>query len=227
MKYKAIIIGASGAVGSNVLNGLLQSELCESVISLNRRNLDLNKLKWNTSKFRQEIVDFNNLANNQNLFQGIDSAFCTLGVGEPSKVSKEEFWKVDVEYATSFARLCAESGVKYFSLLSAVDANHDSKMYYLKAKGILQERIINIGFKGVFLFQPSLLVTDKDRYGILQKITQITFPIFTPLLPAKYHQIHVRDLGLAMCNRTETALNNKEVSIVEFLTYKDFLKNLK
>ncbi len=224
MKYKAIVIGGSGAVGSNVLNQLFNSESCESVIFLGRKNLDLTKFSGNTSKCKQEIVDFDNLAANQSLFQGIDTAFCTLGVGQPSKVSKEEFWKIDVEYASSFSKLCAESSVRYFSLLSAVDANPDSKVHYLKAKGILQERIIHSGFKGVYLFQPSLLVTNEDRYGIVQKLTQLTFPLISPLLPARYHQIHVKDLGYAMCNRSEIALTNKEVGVVEFLTYKDFLK---
>ena len=146
------MIGSSGAVGSNVLEGLFKSESCESVISLGRKILDLSKFAGNTNKCNQEIVNFDDLAANWSLFSGVDVAFCTLGVGQPSKVSREEFWKVDVEYAGNFAKLCADAGVKYFTLLSAVDANHDSTMYYLKAKGIIQERIINSGFKGVFLF---------------------------------------------------------------------------
>lgn len=227
MKYKTIIIGGSGAVGSNVLNSLLKSDSCESVISLGRKDLDLSKFPNAGTKCKQAIVNFENLAANKDIFQGIDIAFCTLGVGQPSKVSKEEFWKVDVEYTSSFVKLCAESGVKYFSLLSAVDANPDSKMYYLKAKGIIQERIINAGFKGCFLFQPSLLVTDESRYGIVQKITQITFPILSPILPKRYHQIHVKDLGQAMVNRTELSLLNKEIGVTEFLTYKDFVALLK
>lgn len=224
MKYRAIIIGGSGAVGSNVLNGLFNSSSCESVISLGRRALDLSKFTGDTKKCRQEIVNFDNLADNWNLFAGVDVAFCTLGVGQPSKVSREEFWKVDVEYAGNFAKLCAEAGVRYFTLLSAVDANLDSKIYYLKAKGIIQERIINSTFKGSFLFQPSLLVTDEARYGILQQFTQLTFPLISPFLPSRYHEVHVRDLGQAMCNRTESALLHKEISVGEILTYKDFMK---
>jgi uncharacterized protein YbjT (DUF2867 family) len=227
MKYKAVIIGGSGAVGSNILNRLFSSESCESVISLGRKSLDLSKYIGNTNKCIQQTVDFENISANKELLSGIDAAFCTLGVGQPSKVSKEEFWKVDVEYASSFASLCAEAGVRYFSLLSAVDANPDSQVHYLKAKGIVQERIIHAGFKGVYIFQPSLLVTDEDRYGFGQKITQITFPFISPFLPSRYHQIHVRDLGNAMSNRTETAISNKEVGVVEILTYKDFLKHNK
>ena len=224
MKYKAIIIGSSGAVGSNVLEGLFKSESCESVISLGRKILDLSKFAGNTNKCNQEIVNFDDLAANWSLFSGVDVAFCTLGVGQPSKVSREEFWKVDVEYAGNFAKLCADAGVKYFTLLSAVDANHDSTMYYLKAKGIIQERIINSGFKGVFLFQPSLLVTDEARYGFVQQFTQFAFPLVSPFLPSRYHQIHVNELGQSMVNRSELALSNKEVGVIEFLTYENFKK---
>ncbi len=227
MKFKAVIIGGSGAVGSNVLNALFQSESCQSVISLGRKEIDTSKFTGNFSKCKQSIVNFDNLAANQDLFQGIDVAFCTLGVGQPSKVSKEEFWKVDVEYASSFAKLCAQSGVKYFNLLSSADANPDSKVHYLKAKGILQDRIINLGFKGTFLFQPSLLVTDEPRYGILQNLTQLTFPLISNFLPNRYHEIHVKDLGKAMFKRSEMALINKEVAVIEFLTYIDFVTLLK
>ena len=42
--------------------------------------------------------------------------------------------------------------------------------YITSKKGILQERIMHAGFKGVYVFQPSLLVTDEDRYGFGQKL---------------------------------------------------------
>ena len=72
MKFKAVIIGGSGAVGSNVLNALFQSESCQSVISLGRKEIDTSKFTGNFSKCKQSIVNFDNLAANQDLFQGIE-----------------------------------------------------------------------------------------------------------------------------------------------------------
>ncbi|HMW05095.1 MAG TPA: hypothetical protein PK079_23285 [Leptospiraceae bacterium] len=226
MKYRAAILGASGAVGSSLLTHLLDSSNCETILSLGRRSIDLEKLSPNFSKCKQEIIDFENFTIPSDLLSGIDSAYCTLGIGQPSKVSKEEFWKIDVEYVSRYAKLCADAGVRYFSLLSAVDANSDSNVYYLKAKGVLQERVIHSGFKGVYIYQPSLLATDQARYGFFDSLVQFTFPLIAPILPSRYHQIHVKSLGKAMCTRAEKAITSKEVGVTEFLTYNDFLKHL-
>lgn len=226
MKYKAVILGASGAVGSNLLANLLESSSCESVLSLGRRNIDLEKLSPNFSKCKQEIIDFNNFKISNEMLSGFDAAFCTLGIGQPSKVSREEFWKIDVEQVSRYAKECASAGIKYFSLLSAVDANSESNVFYLKAKGTIQEMVIHAGFKGVYIFQPSLLATDTARYGFTDKLAQFAFPIIAPILPSRYHHIHVKTLGKAMCNRTEKAISSKEVGVSEFLTYEDFLKNI-
>ena len=44
------------------------------------------------------------------------AAFSTMGIGQPRKVAKQEFWKVDVEQNTAFARACKIAGVRHFSL---------------------------------------------------------------------------------------------------------------
>lgn len=68
-------------------------------------------------------------------------AFCTLGVGQPSKVSKEELHRVDVEYSSAFAQACRQAGVEHISLLTAVNTSADSSLYYSRVKAEVPGRL--------------------------------------------------------------------------------------
>lgn len=129
---------------------------------------------------------------------GCEAAFCTMGIGQPRKVSRDEFWKVDVEYASAFARACKTAGVRHLSLLSSVGANRGSPLYYLRVKGEVEERYRSLEFQRVSLFRPSLLVTANLRYGFRDWLNQNLFPRVSGLLPSRFHEIRVEDLARAM-----------------------------
>ena len=141
-----------------------------------------------------------------------------MGIGQPRKVSKEQFWKVDVEYAVAFARACKIAGASHFSLLSSVGANANSRSNYLHVKGVVEERVSELGFERVSLFRPSLLVTKQIRYGLQDRVTQALFPIAARFLADRYHPIPVEELGRAMRLNAERAGQ----SGVEALTYREF-----
>jgi uncharacterized protein YbjT (DUF2867 family) len=145
-------------------------------------------------------------------------AFCTMGIGQPANASKAQFWKVDVEYAVSFARACKIAGVKHFSLLSALGANVNSHFHYWHVKGVAEERISALGFKRVSLFRPSLLVTRHPRYGWKDRLTQTLFPLVSPFLSPRFRQIEVEKLGRAM----RISAEQRESPGVEHLEYPQF-----
>jgi uncharacterized protein YbjT (DUF2867 family) len=144
-----------------------------------------------------------------------------MGIGQPRKVAKREFWKVDVEQTTSFARACKIAGVQHFSLLSSVGADPNSRTNYLHVKGVAEERIQQMGFTRTSFFRPSLLVTKQIRYGLQDRITQALVPLFSRLFHPRFHEIKVEDLGRAMRINAERHGNG-----VEDLTYPEFRKLL-
>jgi uncharacterized protein YbjT (DUF2867 family) len=148
-----------------------------------------------------------------------DAAFCTMGVGQPRKVGRKEFWKVDVEYASAFARACKIAGVRHFTLLSSVGANANSSNNYLHVKGVVEERIQQLRFERASFFRPSLLLTKKIRYGVQDFLTQAIYPAISWALAPRFHQIRVTDLGRAMRLNAERPAE----SPVEALTYPEFL----
>ena len=139
--------------------------------------------------------------------QGHTTAICTLGVGEPSKMSKEEFLKIDKTAVLDFARECKKAGIKHFELLASVSINPTSSSFYLRAKGELVEELKALNFERLSIFQPSMILTPTNRYGIAQAITLKVWPLLKPLFMGnlrKYRGISVNVLGQAMAKNIFT-----------------------
>jgi uncharacterized protein YbjT (DUF2867 family) len=217
MSYRAVIVGATGAVGSALVGELLCSSACREAIAVTRRPFDAFP---GAAKLRVHIVDFERLERaTTEISKSCEAAFCTMGIGQPRKVAFDEFWRVDVEYAGAFARGAAAAGVRHISLLSSVGADAASLNPYLRAKGTAERVVEQAGIARTSFFRPSLLVTRKARYGVQDRVTQAVFPIVSPLLPQRYHQVRVEDLARAMRINAEQPGR----SGVEVLEYPQFV----
>lgn len=126
------------------------------------------------------------------------AAFCTMGIGQPRKVPRAEFQRVDVDYAAAFARGARSAGAARIALLSAVGADPRSRNWYLAGKGGAEQAVAAAGIAHTSVFRPSLLVTRRIRYGVQDWLARTFVPLAAPLLPARYHQIRVEDLARAM-----------------------------
>ncbi len=203
---------------------LLAAPRCDAVTILTRRATGMFTGAPGAAKLSQRVVDMDRveLQAREPATAGCEVAFCTMGIGQPRKVPREEFWKVDVEYASAFARACKAAGVSHLSLLSAVGANPRSSAYYLRVKGAVEERYQSLGLQRVSLFRPSVLVTASLRYGLQDWLTQNLFPWVSRLLPSRFHQVRVEDLARAMRLNAE-----REGTGVEVLHYAECLALLR
>lgn len=205
MIRSAVVLGASGAVGGEVLRALLDSPVWSRVTTLGRRPVALPPAE-DSRRLEQHVVDVSDPASYEHLLAGHTDAFCTLGVGEPSKMSKEEFRRIDFEYVLAFARACQRQDVRHFTLLTAVGSNAKSSYFYLRMKGELEEAVKSLGFESVHLFRPSMILTPTNRYGITQAIVLKVWPVLDFLLVGplrKYRGVTVADLGRSMVRHAE------------------------
>ncbi|MGA9837421.1 MAG: NAD(P)H-binding protein [Gemmatimonadaceae bacterium] len=211
--YKAIVVGATGAVGSALVRELLASPACTGITALVRRPTTMFAGAPGGEKLHLEVVDFHDLeAATARLAAGSQVAFCTMGIGQPRKVPLDEFRRVDVEYAGAFARGAHAAGVRHISLLSSVGADVASRNRYLHIKGLAEAVVEAAGIARSSVFRPSLLVTQHLRYGVQDWLSQTLLPLVTPVLPARYHQIRVEDLGRAMrLNAERSGADGREV----------------
>ena len=214
--YRSIVmIGATGAVGGEVVKNLKTHPQLNRLTLLGRR-----KIPNLPDVIDQPIIDVTTPTSYLEFLAGHDTAICTLGVGQPSKVSKEDFLKIDKTAVLDFATACKKAGVQHFELLSSVGISADSSSFYLRSKGELVEELKALEFERLSIFQPSMILTPTNRYGFGQAVTLAVWPLLKPVLFGslkKYRGVRVEDLGKAI------ALNIFEKGEgVEVLTWKNF-----
>ena len=157
---KALIIGATGATGKDLVTQLLADDTYSEVHCFVRKPLTLTH-----PKLHAHVVDFETPEAWADLLHG-DVAFSCLGTTLAVAGSKEAQWRVDYDYQYAFAEHCRQNGVPTFVLVSAAGAKAQSKLFYNRMKGQLEDAIKALGFPRLLIFQPSILIrSNSDRSG--------------------------------------------------------------
>ncbi len=182
IKRKAIVIGATGLIGKTCVELLLNDTEYESVTVLVRRKTNLIH-----PKLKEEITDFSRLTNHAHALAG-DDLFCCLGTTIRQAGSQNAFFKVDFTYVYEAARIAAQNGVRQFLLVSALGANSQSKIFYNRVKGQLEEAVYALGFKSVHIFRPSFLMGKRTEFRIGEKIAIILFRLLELVLIGRWRK---------------------------------------
>ena len=157
---KALIIGATGATGKDLLSQLLADDTYSEVHCFVRKSLALSH-----PKLHAHVVNFDTPEAWADLLHG-DAAFSCLGTTLAVAGSKEAQWRVDYDYQYAFAEHCKNNGVSTFVLVSAAGAKAQSKLFYNRMKGALEEAVKKLNFPRLLIFQPSILIrSNSDRSG--------------------------------------------------------------
>ncbi len=157
---KALIIGATGATGKDLVTQLLTDDTYSEAHCFVREPLALTH-----PKLHAHVVNFDTPEAWADLLQG-DVAFSCLGTTLAVAGSKEAQWRVDYDYQYAFAQQCKANGIPTFVLVSAAGATTQSKLFYNRMKGQLEDAVKALGFSRLLIFQPSVLVRKgSDRKG--------------------------------------------------------------
>ncbi|MBL7930997.1 MAG: NAD(P)H-binding protein [Bacteroidia bacterium] len=157
---RALIIGASGATGKDLVQVMLNNPDYTEVIAFVRRPAELKH-----PKLKQVITDFDRLEDVSSEIKG-DVWFSCLGTTLKAAGSKDKQWLIDYEIPMAFAHIAKRNGVPKAILLSAYGASPKSNVFYSKMKGELEEGISKMGFDQYVIFRPGLLLRkDTDRFA--------------------------------------------------------------
>ena len=214
MEKTAVIIGATGAVGKEILKEILADNFYNKVYILGRESIG--KL-GDEERLTKIIVDFENLNFDTSILEDAD-VFASLGTTIKIAGSKENQRKIDVDYTVNFSKIC-EGKVRSFNVVSAIGANSKSKNFYNSLKGELEDKLKVMNLGVLRIFQPSLLISKRDDKRFLEQMFMKVAPIFQLVLKGKskkYSPIEVSILGREI---VRFAIENKEQGTY---TYKDF-----
>jgi len=184
-KISVVMIGATGAVGSEVAMSLAASNAIEKLTLLGRSPVLEPVADW----VEQHTIDILDSTSYEKYLDDHDVAICTLGVGQPSSVTREEFLRIDKTVVVDFARVCRDRGVRHFQLLSSLASNPRSRSFYLRSKGQLEAELCTLEFERLSLFHPSMIITPSNRYGLLQAISLKVWPIIDPLFVGRMRKL--------------------------------------
>lgn len=167
MSKTAIVAGATGLIGGELIKLLVENSTYTEVIALVRR-----KAAYPSSRKLIELeTDWSEKhleAALQTKWKGAD-VFCALGTTMKKAKSKQQFRIVDYEYPVMLARLAKRYDASQFIVVSAVGSDPNSIFFYSKVKGEMEEKLKTLQLPGLHIFRPSLLVGDRAEVRVGEK----------------------------------------------------------
>lgn len=171
----AIVVGATGLVGTQLVQHLAQEESINRVVAITRR-----PVAYGSEKIVNEVIDFDTLEKHPEIFTG-DILFSCLGTTIKQAGSITEQRKVDFDYQYRAAKICSENGVSHYILVSSSGANAVSKSPYLKMKGELEREVSQLSFNQITIIQPSLLKGEREAFRLGEAIANWFLPLLCKL----------------------------------------------
>ena len=199
-KKTALLIGATGLVGSELLFQIINDDYYEEVIVISRQKVNILH-----PKLTQHIIDFDNLDAYTHLIKATD-VYCCLGTTIKKAKSKEKFYLVDYIYPTEIARIAKFNGASSFTIVTAMGACKQSTFYYNRVKGEVEEAIGHLQFKSCNIIRPSLLLGERHEFRLGEEIGKavakgLDFIMIGGL--KKYKPIEARVVALSMYEITK------------------------
>jgi uncharacterized protein YbjT (DUF2867 family) len=188
----ALVAGATGLIGKQLLQLLLEDPSYAKVKAITRQPLAIQHIK-----LENIVLDFSRLSEHAIALQA-DDVFCCLGTTIRIAKTKVAFRKVDYDYPVALARIAKGEGALQYLLVSALGANKNSGIFYNQVKGEVEEAIAHVSFRTIHVFRPSLLLGDRTEQRAGEGAATLFFKLFGFLIPSKYKAIDSLKVARAM-----------------------------
>lgn len=195
----AVLLGATGLIGSKLLQKLLDSSDYSQVNILVRKPVDITH-----PKLHVQIVDFSNTNNYYQALGTGDVIFCCIGTTMKNvNGNKTKYRSIDYDIAVNAAKWGIENGFSRYSIVSAIGADSKSSNFYLRLKGEVEDKISSLGYSTIDIFRPSLLMGKRKDQRAEERFAQMVFPLVAFLFVGgwrKYKPVQAEAVARAMLN---------------------------
>jgi len=199
MSKKVVIAGASGLIGSNLLEILLKETNYDEILVLVRKELPIEH-----KKLVQLIIDFEKLDEHASVING-HAIFCCLGSTRKKTPDLALYRKIDHDYPLKLAQLAKKNNVQQYHLVSSIGANSKSSNFYTKMKGETEDDIQKVDLKCLQIYEPSILTGDRKESRLMERFSIGIMRFIDPLLIGslrKYRSIPAQIVAQAMFNQS-------------------------
>ena len=196
----ALLAGATGLIGSQLLPLLLASERYAKVIVVGRGAVPISH-----PKLVQVVTELDKLENVL-LQLTADDVFCCLGTTMAQAGSKEAFFKVDFGYVVKLAVLTGANSAVQFMVVSSMGADAKSRVYYTRVKGEMETAVQQTLFRTIHIFRPSLLLGERAQPRLGERLGALGLRLLRPLLRGpllKYRPVTDAAVAAAMLQAAE------------------------
>jgi len=181
-----MLAGATGLTGEHLLDRLLNEPTVKRVLAPTRRPL------VEHAHLENPVGDLETLL--AQLQGPVETAFCCLGTTIKQAGSQEAFRAVDHDLIVAYAARARELGARHLLVISAIDADPTSSIFYNRTKGETEQSLRAQGWPQLTLARPSLLIGNRTEQRLAERIAA---PL-SKLIPGKYHGIEACQLARAL-----------------------------
>lgn len=201
LKKSAVVFGATGLVGKELINGLSADNDYQKITAVVRR-----PLSFANSKTEQVVLsDFTRLTDLKDQLHA-SAYFCCIGTTIKAAGSKEAFRKVDLDIPQQIARLAEALSIPALVVISSMGANASSSNFYLHTKGEMEKTLRELYSDNLKFVRPSLLMGKREEFRLGERIAVAFMKIFGWLFIGplrRYKGISACDVACAMIKITE------------------------
>lgn len=208
MQKSVVILGATGLVGSALVEELIQDPQVSEIRILTRR-----PLAFSSEKIKLIQTDLSMPA--PDAFANATALYCCIGTTRKKTPDQTQYRAIDYGMTLAAAAAAKNAGATEVHLISAIGADTQSKIFYSRLKGEIERDLQALSFERTLIYQPSILIGPRPEKRFGEKIAQLLSPLFDLLLIGslqKYHSISAKELAMAM--HQHSFKNHKGVQVL-------------
>ena len=206
-QIKVIITGSTGMVGEGVLLECLENPKVESVLTINRKHLELAHPKL------KEIIlpDFFNVDQIQDQLKGYNACYFCAGISSVG-ISKSDYYKITYELTMHFAEVLSKVNpdLAFFYVSGAgTDSSEKGRSNWARVKGKTENDLMKLSFRQVYAYRPAFMKPVKGQQNVNKYFKYVAwlFPLGRKIYPAGFSTL--TEVGKSMIYLSDHDYPNK------------------